>query len=255
MGKSPFFPNFEIDRTGYLSVHYDPIADKLSNEHPSRSYEISAADAATLNLTLKQNFESLKQLAQVNGETKSISIDEEGSRRDSDTLYRTERSLLVLSHIWGPRKFVTSGCLAAIIYADNQLRGINFKAQIMERVVERLKVSIGLVLNDISRHDLKENATRAILWALVVGAIASGSRPCRGWFVERVVDSCDVLDLQSWEETDKILKGFLWPPAWHTQGRNMWNEVEENRLIKYTVFSEASVADNSGAEGDVVEWF
>jgi hypothetical protein len=238
-----------------MSLWFD-FRKKLSNEHTSRSYISRETDVETLNLALNQNFQCLRRLTQMNGgDTEPISIDKGESKRDSDTLYRSERSPLVLSHIWGPRKFVTSGCLAAIIYTDDQLRGINFRAQIMERVVERLKLSIGVVLSNISQHDLKENAARAILWALVVGAIASDIRPCRGWFVERVVDFCDALDLQIWEEIERFAKGFLWPPAWYTQGLILWNEVEENRLMKYTMFPEASVADYSGAEGDIFEWF
>ena len=184
----------------------------------------------TLNITLKENFDSLKRISQ--STPKESSLNEEDGIRDSDTLYRTESRLLVLSNIWGPRKFVTSGCLAAIIYADNQLRGINFIAQIMDEVVGRLRLSIGVVLDDISQHDLKENAARAILWALVVGAIASVHRPCRVWFVERVVEFCDALDLQTWEEAEKILNGFLWCPAWQTWGHMLWEEVEESRLKK-----------------------
>ena len=255
MGNDPLFLGLENDWTGHSLCHYGTISEELSNEHPSRSYMSRETDVETLNLALNQNFESLRRLTQMNGDTEPISIGKEESKRDSDTLYRSERSLLVLSHIWGPRKFVTSGCLAAIIYTDNQLRGINFRAQIMQRVVERLKLSISVVLSNISQHDLKENAARAILWALVVGAIASDIRPCRGWFVERVVDFCDALDLQTWEEIERILKGFLWPPAWYTQGLILWNEVEENRLMKYTTFRETSVADYSGAEGGILEWF
>jgi hypothetical protein len=128
MGRDPLFPGHENDWTGHLLCHYGSISEELSNEHPSRSYMSRETDVETLNLALNQNFECLRRLTQMNGDTEPISIDKEESKRDSDTLYRSERSPLVLSHIWGPRKFVTSGCLAAIIYTDDQLRGTNFRA-------------------------------------------------------------------------------------------------------------------------------
>lgn len=254
MGTDPIFPGLDNDQTEHLSCHYAQTSEGLSNKPPRKSY-LNRDQVETLNMALKENFDNLKRLSQMSGDNQAISIDKEESIRDSDALYRAERSLLVLSHIWGPRKFVTSGCLAAIIYSDNQLRGISFRAQIMDRVVERLQLSLGVVLNDISQHDLKENAARAILWALVVGAIASDNRACRGWFVERIETFCDALDLQTWEATEKMLNGFIWPRAWRAQFLILWNEVEENRLMKYTTFSEATLADHTDAEGDPLEWF
>ncbi|KAE9379202.1 hypothetical protein N431DRAFT_153678 [Stipitochalara longipes BDJ] len=250
MGTNPVFPDLEKEQTGYLST----LCASTLEETPRTMNRETRVE--TLNSTLKENFDNLKRLSHGTADTKEpISIDEKDGIRDSDTLYRTERSLLILSNIWGPRKFVTSGCLAAIIYIDNQLRGINFIAQIMDRVIERLQLSIGVVLDDISQHDLKENAARAILWALVVGAIASDKRVNRVWFLERVVDFCDALDLQTWEDAEKILNGFLWSPAWHTRGHVLWKQVEENRLMKYTTFPEATSGNSTGAGGDALEWF
>jgi hypothetical protein len=249
MGTNPVFPNLEMSVAGHLST---PSTSPLK-ENPRTMNKETRVE--TLNMTLKENFDNLKRISQKTADREKPSIDEKDGIRDSDTLYRTERCLLALSNIWGPRKFVTSACLAAIIYVDNQLRGISFIAQIMDRVVERLQLSIGAVLNDISQHDLKENAARAILWALVVGAIASDNRACRVWFLERVVDFCDALDLQTWNAAENILTGFLWPPAWHTRGRMLWKEVEESRLMKYTTFPETTNGNSAEADGEDLEWF
>jgi hypothetical protein len=172
MGTNPVFPNRESDlghgQPGHLSMPY-----AATSEGQPRTLNMET-DIATLNSILKENFDNLKTLAQLNGQRReTISIDEEDSNKDSDTLYRTERSLLTLANIWGPRKFVTSGCLAAIIFIDNILRGISFRAQIMDRVVERLQHALDTVLDDIPQHNLKENAARAILWSLISGAIAA----------------------------------------------------------------------------------
>jgi hypothetical protein len=241
MGTNPVFPCLELelgpgdDQAGHLSIPHAAIPLELSvTMNRDTKVEI-------LNMVLKENFSNLKRLTQINGDKREpISI---------------ERSLLALSNIWGPRKFVTSGSLAAIIFIDNQIRGINFRARIMDMVVERLQHALGTVLDDISQHDLKENAARAILWALIVGAVAADHRPCRGWFVERILDFFDVLDIRTWEDMEEILKRFLWPAAWHISGYTLWNEVEENRLTKYMLFLEAPAAENIDAEGDALEWF
>jgi hypothetical protein len=155
----------------------------------------------TLNKELKENFNNLKRLAEKNTNNKDFSsLSKEERSRDSDILYVTERSLLNISNIWGPRKFVTSGCLAALIFTDNQLRGINFKATVIERVVGRLQVSLSTVLDDISQHDLQESSAKAILWCLFVAAMAAVYRLCREWYIEQLLDFCDVLDVQTWED-------------------------------------------------------
>jgi hypothetical protein len=208
----------------------------------------------TLNRELKENFNNLKLLAKINADNKDFSsLNKEERTRDSDTLYLTERSLLTLSNVWGPRKFVTSGCLAAIIFIDNQLRGINFRAPLMDRVVSRLQLSLSTVLDDLSQHDLKDSSVKAILWALFVGAIAADCRPSREWFIKRLLDFCDGLDMQTWEDTENILQGFLWPAPWQAQGRILWNEVEENRMKKYTTIPDATPDNNMEPEQDAME--
>ncbi len=251
MGTNPVFsglePDPEDDQAGHLSTAHDAISQKplVTMDRDTK--------VETLNMVLKESFENLKLLTQRNGSKREpIRIDKEDSRRDSDSLYRTEESLLTLSNIWGPRKFVTSGALAAIIYTDNQIRGINFRARIMDRVIERLQHALGMVMNDISQHDLKEDAARAILWVLIVGGVATNHRPCRGWFLKRIVDFCDVLDMRTWEDTEEILQRFLWPAAWHKPGYLLWEDVEEHRLMKYMSFPEATIADQGdvGEQGD-----
>jgi hypothetical protein len=259
MGTNPVFPCPEIDQSDpssppQPSISEEPATNSSGDLNKTSTRRASSVEA--LNMELKENFNNLKRLALINAEKKEPSgIAKEEGKRNGDTLYQTERSLLTLSNTWGPGKFVTSGCLAAIIFIDNQLRGINFRARIMDRVVGRLQLSISMVLDDISKHDVQKNAARAILWALFVGAIAAETRNCRGWFVEHLLDFCDVLDIQTWEEMEKILRGFLWPSTWQTQSHVLWNEVEENRMMKYTTFPEATTGENMGTERDPMEWF
>jgi hypothetical protein len=254
MGTNPVFsglePDSEYDQAGHLSTAPGAISQKpLVTMNRDTKVE-------TMNMVLKESFDNLKLLTQMNKSKRAPnSTDKEESRRGSNSLYRTERSLLTLSNIWGPRKFVTSGSLAAIIYADNQIRGINFRARIMDRVIERLQHALGMVMDDISQYDLKENAARAILWVLIVGGVAADHRPCRGWFIEKILDFCDVLDMRTWADTEEILQKFLWPAAWDKPGYLLWEDVEEYRLMKYMSFPETPIADqgNVDEQGDALE--
>lgn len=204
-------------------------------------------DMEDLCLELKDNFTHLKHFAGLDaddiGHAKRSKEDKIGN---SDKLYLTERSLLVLSNIWGPGKFATSGCIAATIFLDNYLRGVDFNARLMDRFVTRLQFSMNMVLNDISRYNANEKTARAILWVLYVGGTAAGGRPEREWFIAQLPDFCDNLGLKTFEEAEIILKDFLWAPTWQNQGRLLWMQVEEMRQLKNIVWPDFDDLTNTG---------
>lgn len=145
----------------------------------------------------------------------------------SDEVYDIERSLLMLSNLHGPRNFVASCCIAAIIFIDNQLRSIAFIARLMGRHVARLKLSMEIFLGQVSDLALHSTTPRTIFWTLYVGGVTAGNRPEREWFVARLLEFCDVLVLTSWEDVEDILKTFLWSSAWDAQGILLWQCLED----------------------------
>ncbi|KAK0124360.1 hypothetical protein ONS95_009328 [Cadophora gregata] len=194
-------------------------------------------DSGAVGLELRDNFTRLKQLAIMDADTGPRGNEEK--IRHSDKLYMTERNLLILANTCGPGKFATAGCLAAIIFLDNHLRGIGFNARLMDRFAIRLKVSMNMVLNQSSSHKPNEKTTKAILWVLYVGGLAADDRPERQWFTMQLLDFCDTLGLKTWEETELVLKDFLWAPSWHYQGQSLWIQVEEIRFLKNIEWSMA----------------
>lgn len=150
----------------------------------------------------------------------------------SDEVYTIERSLLTLSNLCGPRNFVTSCCIAAIIFIDNRLRNIAFIARLMGRHVVRLKLSLGMFLDQASNIAAHSTTPRTIFWTLYVGGIAAGSRLERGWFVEQLLEFCDILELTCWEDAEGVLNTFLWPSAWNSQGTLIWESLAEARMMK-----------------------
>lgn len=51
----------------------------------------------------------------------------------------------------------------------------------------------------------------------------------KGCFTQALVEFCDALGLQTWEEVESILRSFLWPSAWDMYGCIVCNRVEEIR--------------------------
>ncbi|KAG4440208.1 hypothetical protein IFR05_004287 [Cadophora sp. M221] len=250
LGSDPMFDLVDNDGSSKLPPSYSDVSNKgrtFDGGASNPSNTPGTRDLEAMNLELKNNFTSLKQLANIGAD-----IDGQANRgkddkiRDSDRLYTAERSLLVLANIWGPGKFATSGCIAATIFLDNHLRGVGFNARLMDRLVTRLQFSMNMVLNDISRHNANDNTARAILWVLYVGGTAAGNRPEKEWFITQLPDFCDNLGLKTWEEAELILKDFLWAPSWQSQGRLLWMQVEEMRLLKNIVWPTADDMINTG---------
>ena len=207
----------------------------------------SLIELQVLNKDLVGRFIDLRYLTGINslpGRRQSISRDEQIWR--SDEVYFTERSLLTLSNLSGPRNFVTSCCVAAIIFIDNQLRGIAFIARIMTRHVARLKLSMELFLEDASSFAAGSNTPRTILWTLYVGGIAAGSRLERVWFVTQLLEICDLLELRCWDDTEGILKQFLWPVTWDYEGILLWECVEDARVVRHDLRNAACNVEDTG---------
>jgi hypothetical protein len=159
-----------------------------------------------------------------------LTVEMEEQIMRSDEVYFTERSLLTLSNLSGPRSFVTAYCIATIIYIDNHIRDIAFIARLVSRHVARLKLSMELFLGEAPNFAATSTTPRTIFWTLYVGGIAAGGRIERGWFVTQILDFCDLLKLNFWEDAESVLKTFLWPAVWDFHGILLWEDIEDARV-------------------------
>lgn len=239
LGTNCIFPTLDpsdIGTTERPDSLQNSIDQDLSGEFADRSLELN-----NLSQELKENFTKLKYLAKLNTEDDGHHRGEKIQQiRDSDMLYFTERNLQRLSNLWGPQKFVTSGCMAALIFLDNYLRGIQLNSRMMDRLVARLHHSMKLVFEEMPQHEGREKASNAIFWVLFVGGVASGTRPEREWFLAHLVDLSNWLAIQSWKKAEHILKTFLWPPTWDRLGRFLWNGIDDARLINMITWAETA---------------
>lgn len=231
LGTDPSFPvphDFEPNNISPPSTMSQARQKSSSMENTSPAMK-TVKDTETLNRELRDNFTALKHLAKINHRRDRHALSDEQKRemiRDSDRLFLVERNLLTLSNIY-PGKFITSGCLAAIIFLDNSLRDIPLEARIMGRLVTRLRTSMVLVLGDIPKHAVNTQSTRALLWVLYVGSIAAVVEYDKEWFIEHLREYCDALNMRSWEDIEVLLAEFLWSEAWNHQGRDIWTKVEK----------------------------
>lgn len=235
LGTDCIFPTLDPSDIG-IGERQDGLHININENSADKSLDVDQ-----LSQELKENFTNLKYLAKLNKEDDGYHRGEKIQQiRDSDMLYFTERSLQRLSNIWGPQKFVTSGCMAAIIFLDNYLRGIQLNSRMMDRLVARLHHSMKLVFGEMAQHDGREKASKAIFWVLFVGGVASGIRSEREWFLAHLIDFSDWLAIQSWEEAERILKDFLWPTTWDRLGHFLWNQIDDTRLVNMIDWPDAT---------------
>lgn len=235
LGTNPAFPiprDFESYNISELSAvfHNLDLPARMECTSPSK---ISVKDTQTLNRELQENFTVLKHLSRINHRKDGLSITNDQRIemiRDSDRLLLVERNLLTLSNI-SPGKFITSACISAIIFLDNNLRDVSFQAKIMGRLVTRLRTSMELVLGGVANHIVNPQSTKAIMWVLYVGSIAAVADSDKKWFLQRLVEYCDILSLKCWDDAETILGEFMWSEAWGAEGRDTWNEIEATTRV------------------------
>ena len=206
----------------------------------------SLTELQLLHKDLIDKFIDLRYLVGINSLHRRQTVERDEQIMNSDEVYFTERSLLTLSNLLGPRNLVTSCCIAAIIFIDNHLRGIDFIARIVSRHVARLKLSMELFLDEASGYAAQSTTPQTILWTLYVGGIAAGSRLERGWFVAQLLDFCDLLEVNCWEDAEGVLENFLWPGAWDLEGILLWECIEDARVMRHGLRSATRSIETTG---------
>lgn len=113
LGSDPIFNILESsEKTTLELLHLVPPAGKGL---PIRRYSLQSEtpgfkNLEALSMELKDSFTTLKYFAEIDTSAGVyIRKGKDEKIQDSDKLYATERSLLVLANIWGPKKFATSG--------------------------------------------------------------------------------------------------------------------------------------------------
>lgn len=167
--------------------------------------------------------------------------------QDSDRLLLTEFKLVALSRSPASSKLVASTCVAAIMFVDKHLRGINFNARIMDRFVARLQASMNEALDTISPFDIDVEMARIVLWILYVGGTAATQKPERAWFVAHLSCFCSSMHINTWEDAKQILESFLWPSDWEKCGCCLWEEVDKDRAAMDQLLAAGDRRDDLGS--------
>jgi len=234
LASDPVFPLEGYDEASLFSL--PTISGRAELQGSLLSFDGKFKDSVTrsqaLGMDLIHDLINIRKLAAINVESHDRrNSSNHDSIRYSDKLFQTERRLLTRSNASGPGKFITSCCIAAIIFIDNHLRGIRLNARLIDRLVARLQVSMHSILSGVSIPSLSLNTIRAMVWVRYVGSTVNTvrNRSVTGRFNQALVDFCDTLGLQTWEEIEPIIQSFLWSATWDTHGRIVCNRVEEIR--------------------------
>lgn len=64
-----------------------------------------------------------------------------------------------------------------------------------------------------------------LVWTVGFGALSSGGRPERPWFVSMFRHVCEGLGLGRWEYVKAAFETVLWKSELDVEGRRLWHEV------------------------------
>jgi hypothetical protein len=225
-------PEFDISEYTNLLPPTPPTTppedDQLNLQPQLEPNNNLLSDLQLLDRSLVDLFIDLRDLAELELH-QSKSPQDMNAIQDSDRLLLTELKLLTFSRSPNSSKLVASACMAAIMFLDKYLRGVSFKARIMDRFVTRLQASMNEVLDTISPFDIDVKIARILLWILYVGGTAAEKKPERAWFVTHLSYFCDSLQLNTWEDAKRTVQSFLWPSDWEECGSLLWEEVNKDR--------------------------
>jgi hypothetical protein len=229
LASDPIFPAHECnDHAGCSETAFHDDAFAFANLAVPRAQKLGdVEDLPSLNNDLTNAFAALRHLASLYPDRIHQDIEKKSQIRHSDETYIIERKLLTLSNLAGARNIITGCCIAAIIFIDNYIRGVDFNARLIGRLVARLQLSMGLILGDISLATAPTTTVRALLWIMCVGAMAAADRPERMYFVIHSLPLFQSLSIDSWDSAEDILKNFFWPTAWDADSTLLWSNVEK----------------------------
>jgi hypothetical protein len=128
-----------------------------------------------------------------------------------------------------PSSLYTACCLTALIYISLALREIPPRAGFFNTPVERLT----RVVQEIDIVTARSTYPKTLLWILATGGAATLGRKQRGWYVAQLADFCQERKMYEW---DVMREAFGNPmhlaPEYMKEFMDVWNEVEELRIIR-----------------------
>jgi hypothetical protein len=115
-------------------------------------------------------------------------------------------------------------CIATQIYVNMGLRTFKRGMAIFERHAARMKDNIENTLIELAPHT---PLPPSMLWAAVLGAIATRDSTLRTWFVRFVHQVCCGMGYEKWHEVQGLLDSILWSERQlNSEAAELWEEVE-----------------------------
>jgi hypothetical protein len=125
-------------------------------------------------------------------------------------------------------------CLASLIFHDIVIYPLVETSNIKPRLASRLRSSLTrytlLTPNSISDMSTTWDASGAILWAIVLGCIASTYSSDRAYFCIHLQQYADKFGLRTFPELKGLLEGHLWFGNMNEPALRAWLEGAEQRI-------------------------
>ena len=196
-------------------------------------------DLEPLGKDVSDIFTDLRELSHILTSSNTAELKQLDSLQYSDWLYCVKRALIDLSNCKGNAEKQILPCIsiAALILVEVCLRGISLNSRIIDRLVTRGKTTLEVLSAGMSITPT-DTATRIImLWVLFVCGAAATTRAEYPWYVCRVVEICDLLDLHKWEDVEVILEDVWWHSTWILPYVALWGEMETARAAAIALWT------------------
>ena len=70
-----------------------------------------------------------------------------------------------------------------------------------------------------------------LVWTVGFGAVSSGGRPERDWFVAMFRHVCENLGLVRWEYVRAVFETVLWKGELDAEGVRLWDEMGIEQIV------------------------
>jgi hypothetical protein len=100
------------------------------------------------------------------------------------------------------------------------------------RIVETAKLQAALMdLGDLWQWGQDIRCKEKLVWTVGFGAVSSGGRPERDWFVQMFRHVCENLGLARWEYVKAVFETVLWKSELEGEGLRLWHEMGMGQVV------------------------
>ncbi|OCK86431.1 hypothetical protein K432DRAFT_438525 [Lepidopterella palustris CBS 459.81] len=219
LGRDPVLPPIQQPKISHLLAE-------------SAGFAMCQMDLQPLGKDVAEVFASLRHLSRVLILSSTTELRTLDALWWSDWIYWVKRTLVTLSNVKGDKEKQLVSCIAIAGHTIFEvcLRGISLNNRIIDRLVSRQKDALEKMLPKVTIDPAHPTRSLSVLWSLFASATAATTRPECSWYVDKLVEVCNLLDLHNWEDVEAVLEDVWWHSSWKLPYQTLWDEVKAARV-------------------------